>query len=87
MKVLRRPRGASPSTPRAPRTQRASVRLGINRIYHDTRSEIAKVSWPSRDEIIRLSLVVILLSVSMAIFLGVMVDWVFSRVYRWLIGL
>ena len=87
MKVLRRPRAAAPGATRAPRVQRARVRLGMNRFYQDTRSELSKISWPSRDEVVRLSIVVILLSVAMAIFLGMIVDWIFSNVYRWLIGL
>ncbi len=63
------------------------MRVNASRMYNDTRSEIRKISWPSRDEIVRLSIVVIVLSVSMAIFLGVIVDWVFFQIYRFVLGL
>jgi len=61
------------------------LRSNLSKFYEDTRAEIRKVSWPTRDEVIRLSIVVIVLSVSMAIFLGVIVDGIFLWLYR-LIG-
>lgn len=63
------------------------VRSSVDRTIQDTRLEIRKVSWPSRDETIRLTIVVIVLSLSMAIFLGVIVDGIFFKLYQLLLGL
>ena len=76
MKVLRsRPASTRPS------------RVQLERSVQDTRAELRKVHWPSREETIRLSLVVIALSIVLAIFLGLIVDQIFFRLYRLLIDL
>ena len=62
-------------------------RIPVNRVYRDTRSELKKISWPSREETIRLTLVVIALSLFMAFFLGVVVDGSVGYVYRSLLDL
>lgn len=61
------------------RVQRESQ---IVRYFRETRAELRKVVWPSRQEATRLSLIVISVTVAMSAFLGV-IDYVFS----WLIGL
>lgn len=43
-------------------------------------SELRKVTWPSRQETVRLSLLVIALSAVMGAFLGLF-DWGFSRLF------
>jgi preprotein translocase subunit SecE len=43
----------------------------------DTRSEMTKVTWPSRNDIIRDTVLVILVSAGLAVFLGLL-DLVFS---------
>ncbi len=63
------------------------ARASVQRTIEDTRSEIRKVHWPSKDETVRLTIVVIALSIVLSIFLGVIVDGIFSYLYRWLIGL
>lgn len=63
------------------------LRPRINRTYNDTRSELRKITWPTREETIRLTLVVIALSIVLSIFLGVIVDEVFFWIYRQLVGL
>ncbi len=63
------------------------LRSGLTKTYQDTRLEIRKVSWPSREETVRLSIVVIVLSLAMAIFLGVIVDGLFFQLYQRLLGL
>lgn len=63
------------------------LRPSINRTYNDTRSELRKITWPTREETIRLTLVVIALSIILSIFLGVIVDEVFFWIYRQLVGL
>ena len=49
----------------------------------DTRAELKKVTWPSRQETINLTLVVIGISVALGVVLGG-VDLVLSEVFRWL---
>lgn len=57
-------------------------RIPINKVYNDTRSEIRKITWPSREETIRLTIVVIALSIFMAAFLGLVVDGLFAQLYQ-----
>jgi preprotein translocase subunit SecE len=52
------------------------------RYFRETRAELRKVAWPSRQEATRLSLIVASVLLAMSAFLGV-VDFVFAR----LIGL
>lgn len=51
----------------------------IVRYFRETRAEVRKVVWPSRQEAIRLSLIVISVMVAMSAFLGV-ADYLFAQV-------
>ncbi len=57
----------------------------ITRYLKETRAEMAKVTWPTRDEAIRLTGVVLAVTAGMAVFLGV-VDTVFSTLFRLIVG-
>ena len=46
----------------------------------ETRAELRKVTWPSREEAINLTAIVVAVTVAMAIFLGV-VDYLFSKFF------
>ena len=59
-------------------------REAIARGLRDTRSELRKVTWPTREVTINLTLVVIALSVVLGLFLGG-VDMVLSQAFRWLV--
>jgi len=48
-------------------------------------SELRKVVWPSRQEAIRLTIMVIVVSVAIGILLG-LVDMVFTELVRFLLG-
>jgi len=50
----------------------------ILKYLKETRAEVRKVSWPTRKEAFRLTLVVLAVTISMAIILGVL-DYVFSQ--------
>ncbi len=52
---------------------------GNFRFFQDTISELKKVVWPTRQQTINLSLIVIAASSGVGIALGV-IDWVFTRV-------
>jgi preprotein translocase subunit SecE len=56
----------------------------IIRYFRETRVELGKVSWPSRQEAINLTLIVLAVTTGMAIFLGSM-DWVFTKLFEFII--
>ncbi|MFQ5401176.1 MAG: preprotein translocase subunit SecE [Anaerolineae bacterium] len=49
----------------------------ISRYYRETRGELRKVTWPTRDESWRLTLIVLGVTVLMSAFL-----WVFDTIFR-----
>jgi len=51
----------------------------------EVRSELEKVSWPSREEAIRLTGIVILVSVAVGIFIGIF-DYIFMKLMQILLG-
>jgi len=57
----------------------------VIRYLRETRGELAKVTWPTRDEAIRLTSIVLAVTVSMALFLG-LVDWAFDLLFRLILG-
>jgi len=46
--------------------------------FNEVRAEMAKVTWPTRSQTIRMTILVIIVSVVMGIFIGGL-DFVFSR--------
>ncbi|MDA8217318.1 MAG: preprotein translocase subunit SecE [Dehalococcoidales bacterium] len=58
---------------------------GAGRFIRDTRSELRKVVWPTREEAIRLTLIVILVSVAMGALLGG-VDYLFKLFFETLVA-
>lgn len=53
--------------------------MSIFNYFRETRAELAHVNWPTKRQSIIFSLVVVVISVSVALFLG-MFDFIFSRV-------
>lgn len=53
---------------------------GIQRWFHETRGELRKVVWPTREEALRLTRIVVLISVVMGVLLG-MLDLLLSSLY------
>lgn len=51
----------------------------VSRFFRDVRSEMKSVSWPSRDDLKEGTLVVIVMSVIVGVFLSV-VDFGFSKI-------
>ncbi len=45
----------------------------------EVRTELAKVVWPSRDQVVRLSLIVILVSVIVGGYVGIL-DYAFTKI-------
>ena len=59
--------------------------IGVIRYFQDTREELRKVTWPDREEITRLTLIVLSTTVAFAAFLGLM-DLIFQRLAGLLVG-
>lgn len=59
---------------------------GIQRWFQETRGELRKVVWPTREEALRLTYVVIAISLVMGAVLGLL-DFLLSSLYTFLIGL
>jgi preprotein translocase subunit SecE len=55
------------------------------RYFRETRGELRKVTWPTREEAWRLTLIVLAVSAAMAIFLGVILDATFSNLVQFLV--
>ena len=57
----------------------------LQRLFRETMGELRKVSWPTRQEAIALTQVVIVVMIIMAVILGTL-DWAFFRFFGWLLG-
>ena len=65
------------------KTAKKDVRreLGVIRYLRETRIELKKVTWPTREEAIHLTYIVLGVTLAFAIFLGFL-DWVFSQIFQ-----
>ncbi|MFQ5813307.1 MAG: preprotein translocase subunit SecE [Anaerolineae bacterium] len=52
----------------------------IIKYFKDTRAELRKVSWPTRQEALNLTLIVVAFTISMAALLGI-IDYIFAWVF------
>jgi preprotein translocase subunit SecE len=57
----------------------------IQRFFQETVGELRKVSWPTRQEAIRLTEIVIVVIFIMAAILGGL-DWVYSKIFGLILG-
>ena len=57
----------------------------IVRYFKETRAELRKVSWPTRQEALNLTLIVVAFTVFMAALLGI-IDYIFAWVFGLIIG-
>ena len=62
-----------------------SRRFSIFGFFGDVFSELRKVTWPTRQEASRLTVLVIALAAVMGVFLGGF-DWLFARIFSLLAG-
>jgi len=56
----------------------------IVRYFKETRAELRKVSWPTRQQAINLTLIVIAVTFSMAVLLGI-IDYLFTQLFSLII--
>ena len=54
------------------------------RFFTEVKSELTKVTWPTKDQVIRLTGVVIIISVAVGLFVGGL-DFVFTKVVELII--
>jgi preprotein translocase subunit SecE len=70
-----------------PKVEKKGPRVNpVSRYLRETRGELRKVTWPTREESYRLTLIVLAVSTMMAAFLWFW-DLVFSRSITWVIQL
>jgi preprotein translocase subunit SecE len=72
----------------AEKRKKRSVRRqpsGIRRFFRETIGELRKVSWPTRQEAINLTIMVLGVTIAMSVFLGLL-DVAFSRFFALLLG-
>ena len=84
----RPPVTAAPKTPVRKATARKPARKqpnAIERLIRETRGELKKVSWPTREEAWRLTVVVTAVTIFMAAFLGLF-DWIFTKLFALILG-
>jgi preprotein translocase subunit SecE len=62
-----------------------SRRFSVFGFFGDVFGELRKVTWPTRQEATRLTMLVIALAAVMGVFLGFF-DWLFSRLFSFLAG-
>ncbi len=79
---------AAPKTPVRKAASRKPARKQPNaivRFFRETRGELKKVTWPTREEAWRLTVVVSAVTVFMAAFLGFF-DWLFTKLFALILG-
>ncbi|MXX93822.1 MAG: preprotein translocase subunit SecE [Chloroflexi bacterium] len=62
-----------------------SRRFSVFGFFGDVFGELRKVTWPTRQEATRLTMLVIALAAVMGVFLGAF-DWMFARIFSLLAG-
>lgn len=66
-----------------PARQGPSVVERVRQYLREVRAELARVDWPSRQELIAMTLVVVVVLLAMALYLGawdLLFSWLFQRV-------
>ena len=58
----------------------------LQRYFRETRGELGKVTWPTREEATNLTIIVLIVIAVMSVFLGIL-DLVFSRFLGLVFGL
>jgi preprotein translocase subunit SecE len=58
---------------------------GIRRFVRETRSELKKVVWPTRETAIHLTMIVTAVSIAVGLYLG-FVDYAFKALFQFIVG-
>lgn len=62
-----------------------SQQRGIRKFYRETVAELRKVSWPTREEALSLTKVVLIVILAMGAFLGIL-DYLFTQLFGLILG-
>jgi preprotein translocase subunit SecE len=68
-----------------PARKSSKSNIGVIRYFQDTREELRKVTWPDREEITRLTVIVLTTTIAFAAFLGIL-DFIFQRLAGLVVG-
>ena len=74
---------ARPVSRPVPARQGPSLVERVRRFLREVRAELARVDWPSRQELIAMTIVVVVVLLAMALYLGawdLLFSWLFQRV-------
>jgi len=74
---------ARPVSRPVPARQGPSLVERVRRFLREVRAELARVDWPSRQELVAMTIVVVAVLFAMALYLGawdVLFSWLFKRV-------
>ena len=66
----------------------APVKKKDNRVVHylrEVRAEVQKINWPSRENTVNLTSIVLGVTVAMSIAMGLL-DWIFTKLFALVIG-
>lgn len=74
-----------PFVARKPAQKRASFLKSIANYFSDVKSELRKVTWPNREEIVTSTLVVVVVVIAFTLFIGI-VDEIFIRLIKFFLG-
>jgi preprotein translocase subunit SecE len=58
---------------------------GLTNYFQETQAELRKVVWPSREEAVNLTVLVLAVTLAMTIILGG-IDWVFSTILQFILS-
>lgn len=72
---------ARPAARSVPARKGPAVLERVTRYLHEVRGELSRVDWPSRPELIAMTLVVVVILLAMSLYLGA-VDAVFSWLFQ-----
>lgn len=64
---------------------RPKIVTRIAEYFKDTRGELRKVTWPTREQATKLTLIVLAVTATMALFLGTL-DYIFATLVRLIIS-
>ena len=73
---------AGPAAPRPPTQTKRRLRIAQPRWFEDISSELKKVTWPSRDETVYLTTVVVIVALAVGALLGgvdIFFNWLIDR--------
>ena len=70
---------------RRPAQGEAGPRGGLFQFFGEAVSELKKVTWPSRQETMRLTLLVLAISASIGVTLG-LIDFLFTKMFDWIVA-